>query len=507
MLAHRTRLTGALAAACLIGGVVAVAAPAAADPISGYECVVDTPTQGANPALQPLRVCASFDRAKYAAGDDVKLTVSATNLGTATAPGVAIYEPDKTGSDEFTAQPAGTLMVLRGGTDLPPGHTLISEIDGYADDPASGAVTYSAPVYQTPTNLTATTFGPNVSISSAVTPETGNYSGSVFADGNGNGRPDPGEGIAGAQIALYGPYGGVDGNPAQTYIATTGADGSFQLTGLPAGQYEAYDNSAPAGWYVQSVNTGEVMVRHTGGSGPGRFLATPTPIPLTGTMSFDQTSYHAGDTAHVTVTLTNTSAKPIYHVIAACGMDDVTDMYGTGNGWDKLTATNAPGITVPADKTVTLHLSEIVPAGEFPSSDGTYDALCEFAPFPPFQPSSAPLLRASATLLAPTVSTTSFVVNLVDDNPQGGQSKALVQFIDPASKDVVGGGAYGASSGATVTVRPGTDKIELGTPTQGWKLAPGQPATIDTSTLTPGQTVDIHVVPTEPLTPPAPPAS
>ncbi|HEY3609711.1 MAG TPA: hypothetical protein VGL06_19575, partial [Pseudonocardiaceae bacterium] len=150
-------------------------------------------------------MCASFDKASYSSGDVVKLTVSATNVGTGTAPGVAMWQQDTSGSDGWTGNPVGGLITNETGEDLPAGDTIVSEVDGYAADPASGVVAFSGSVIQFQPNGPGSTFGAPVTISSSVTPATGDYGGVVFADGNGNGQPDPGEGLAGGQITLTGP--------------------------------------------------------------------------------------------------------------------------------------------------------------------------------------------------------------------------------------------------------------------------------------------------------------
>ncbi len=501
MLANRPRLAGALSAALIVGSSLALAIPASADPTPGYDCVVDTPDQGANPQFQPIQVCASFDKAHYSSGDTVKATVSVQNLGTAPAPGVTIWTMSITGSDHLTSAPVGPLITDGTGPNLAPGQTIVSEVEGYAADPASGAVTFSAPVSQFGSNGVGDTFGPPVSITSAVTAETGDYSGVVFADGDGNGTPDSGEGLGGVRVSLSGPFNGINGNGTQSYSATTDANGDFSLTGLPAGRYSASVDD-PAGWYVHPANGGTVTVG-AAGAGPDLYAATPSPTPLTASMSFDQSSYHAGDTVNVTLNLTNTGANTLDDVQADCDISgEAGGLLGVGNGWDQLTN---PGITVPGNQTVTLHLSEILPVDEATNITGKYTADCVFQPFVGYQ-MDGPEARVSATVLPPTVPTTNFVVNFVEDGQQSDVPSPALSLVDPATQNIVAGSKFGYPTGDTVTVAQGTWNVTLNPLSWAWKLAPGQLSTLNTSTIAPGQTVTIHVVPTTPQpTPPTPP--
>ncbi|HEV3358153.1 MAG TPA: SdrD B-like domain-containing protein [Pseudonocardiaceae bacterium] len=501
MLIIRPRLGGALSAAFILSSSLVLAIPASADATPGYDCVVDTPYQGANPQLQPIQVCASFDKANYSSGDTVKATISVKNLGTAPAPRVTIWPMTITGTDHVTGNPQGPLITNGFGPTLAPGDTVVSEVDGYAADPASGTVTFSAPVYQFLGNGSGNAFGDPVSITSAVTAATGNYSGVVFADGNGNGSPDSGEGLAGVQVTLSGPFSGINGNSAQNYSATTDANGAFGLTGLPAGRYSA-SVANPAGWYVQPAHGGTVTVS-AADTGPDRYEATPSPTPLTASMSFDQTSYHAGDTVNVTINLTNTSATTLRGVQAECdpaAQDGV--LIGAGKGWNQL---RNPGVTVLANHTLTLHLSEIIPVEEAGDITGKYEADCLFQPFVGYR-ANAPEASASATLLAPSVPTTTFKVNIVNDDPRNIGGTPGLHLLDPATRDIVAGGFFGFGTGATVAVAQGTWDIALGSSANGpFRLASGQACTLDTASIASGQTVDIHVVPVTQLAPPTPP--
>jgi PKD repeat protein len=501
---NRVRRSSALVAACLFGAGLLVAAPAAwasapaatAASTPGYDCVVETPYAGSPAAFQPLRVCASFDKAGYSSGDVVKLTVSATNIGTGTAPGVLMRQGDTSGSDQWTGTPVGALITDGVGEDLPAGDTVVSEVDGYAADPAAGVVTFTAHVYQFQPNGAGSTFGDPVSISSSVTPATGDYRGLVFADGNGNGQPDTGEGLAGAQLTLTGPYDGINGNPAQTYQTASDAQGDFQLSGLPAGHYSV-DASGPSGWFVRPGPDGQATVDSSGGTSRVLFPATPSPFPLQASLSFDKTGYQAGDTAQITINLTNTSGSDLHGIQSQCNPPgDGDGMWGKGAGWEVL---QAPGLTVPADQTTTLHLSEIVPANAVGSPAGQVVLDCVFGPNPGYELTGVAEAHDSATVSAPA-NPVDFTLDMVDDNPLDGPVSFSPDLLDPASQDPVLTWA-----GQVSNLPAGSYDIDIAGAAGGWSLAPGQSNVLNTADISDGQTVDVHVVRTTTIAPPSAP--
>lgn len=506
MLTARARLSGALVVTCLIGSGLVLAAPqAAADATPGFGCVVEAPFAGAPAAFQPIRVCASFDKSSYLSGDVVKLTVSATNLGTGTAPGVEMDDPDRSGSFSADRLAEGPLLTDGVGTDIPAGATIVSEVDGFDSDPASGAVTFSGRVDQFQPDGTGSSFGDPVTISSSVTPATGNYGGLVFVDGNNSGQPDPGEGLAGARITLTGPDQG-DGNLPPSFTTTSDAQGAFRFTGLPAGHYEV-GATGPNGWFVRPGRDARAVVDADSGADPVPFPATPNPFPLRAGVSFDKTSYQEGETAQITVNLTNTSSSDLHGVQAQCNPGgDGDGMWGVGAGWEAL---DAPGVTVPADSTTTLHLAEDVPAGTVGGVPGGIFLDCIFGPNPGFELDGVPQASAHAAVTAAT-DPVSFTLRFVSDNPLDGPVNCPINLLDPANQDPLLGlldrgaatvsdlpaGTYDiADTVADTVVGAGCD----------FTLAPGQSSVLNTADITDGQTVDVHVVRTTPLALPSEP--
>lgn len=503
MFTTRARLSGALVATCLIGSFLALAAPqAAADSAPGFGCVVESPNPGTGSPVpfQPLRVCASFDKSSYLSGDVVKLTVSATNIGTATAPGVEMNDLDTGGTFSTDRIPDGPLLTSNTGTDLPAGDTIVSEEDGFGSDSASGAVTFSGRVDEFESNGLGQSFGDPVTISSTVTPASGNYSGVVFVDNNGNGQPDPGEGLAGAQITLIGPDQGADLSAQQDFTATSDAQGAFRFTGLPAGQY-GVSTSGPNGWFVQPGPTDQATIDANSGTSPVLFPASPSPLPLHETASFDKTSYQTGDNAQITVNLTNTSSSDLHGIEALCDLSgDGNVMSGTGAGWDVL---HGPGITVPADQTTTLHLTEDVPLDTVDSVPPGVFFDCDFVPAFDVDPTLQ--ASAQATVTDPP-GAVDFTAQMVSSNPLfDGPDFCRFDLLDPANQDPLLRGA--PAGGETVPDLPaGSYDISIEpSPDCHFELAPDQSTVLNTADITDGQTVDIHVVRTTPLTAPSAP--
>lgn len=497
MVASKARSFGVLIAGCALGAAALSATPAAADTTPGYGCVVET-AAGSEPAtLQPLQVCASFDKSSYLSGDTVKLTVSVQNLGNATASDV--YLPDFGSGYSFVGSGRGLFLggLVNGGIDLPPGATTVVEEDGASGEPASGVVEYSTQIdegsYSTGGGTSRYVLGPGLTISASVTAVTASYSGVVFTDTNGNGVPDPGEGLAGTQITLFGVEGA---QQPSSYTATSDAQGVFQFTGLPAGQYTESIN-APSGWVVPSPEGSNVVT--VDGSPANTNVLYPARRPLSGTLhasiAFDKKTYQVGDTAGLTVTLTNSGSTDLPGIQAGCDHDGSSeDVSGTGIGWDAL---RGSGVDVPAGQSTTVNLTEVIPTRD---SGGTIYAECAFGPDVANFGADYPDPTATATATEATGPTTGFTMHVVVDNPLAVGWVGSLRLLDPASQDPVAV----AGDGGTVSGLPaGTYDLQT---VDGVSLASGQASTLSTADVTSGQTVTVHVLVTGPQpAPPTPP--
>ncbi len=68
---------------------------------------------------------------------------------------------------------------------------------------------------------------------------TGSIGDSIFLDANGNGTPDAGEGISGIDVSVtyLGPDGVLGTDDDVVFETTTDSDGTYNVSGLPAGEY------------------------------------------------------------------------------------------------------------------------------------------------------------------------------------------------------------------------------------------------------------------------------
>lgn len=111
----------------------------------------------------------------------------------------------------------------------------------------------------------------------------------------------------------------------------------------------------------------------------GAPMAEASAAPLTGlhpTLTLDKDLYHVGDTANVTITLTNSGPVALTGITAGCNrIGNANQLNASGPGWAALASTGA-GVTIPAGQTLTFHISATVPqaAQQF----GYYAAICDF---------------------------------------------------------------------------------------------------------------------------------
>jgi uncharacterized repeat protein (TIGR01451 family) len=214
-----------------------------------------------NNTISNIKLGAGFDGSNYNFGElgaslSGEVFVDANRNGVLNAGengigGVRITLEDSEGKILGTA--ASALDGTYSFANLPAGRYLLIET------PASGYGT-SSPISLTVTLPVAGLANQNFGLTTAT------LSGTVFADGNGNGRQDPGDpGIPGVALTLAGRD--VNGNRI-TRTITTAANGSYQFANLLAGNYSISEGSTPG--YREGVNTiGTVNGRPDGTLGPG----------------------------------------------------------------------------------------------------------------------------------------------------------------------------------------------------------------------------------------------
>ena len=476
MSSFHVRLWPTIGAVVVLGGL---ALPAAADSAPNSACAVEQAG-----TADPMQVCVSFDQAAYQSSGTINLTVAVTDLGTSPHTQVQVLP----GAGSTFGKLTGDIGLLGGYDDtITPGATVTAHATGYATDPSSGSVVYNA---QTEENDNTAALGtPTANISATVTPVVGSYGGVIFGDLNGNGVQDAGEpGVANADVTLNGPFSGLAGQDGpQNYEATTDAHGHFLLGNLPGGNYTVLI-TPPQTWQVTYAES--VTVDGSTGQANLSFPATATfAQSLHATMRFDRPSYHVGDQAGVTVVLTNVSKNTISDIQNECDQAGFPgSLLGIGKGWDVF---SGAGVTLAPGQRKVFHLSEAVTADSLPG--GNFDAGCTFGPNAQTGDTLGyPGAQADAKVLPSLKPTIDFSVQFVNDGSGG-----TPQFIGSLLVEAGNGDPIVFYSRQATTQYTGIPqgRYALTQLDDTWQFAPGQSPLIDTSTLTPGQVVQVHLVP------------
>lgn len=215
--------------------------------------------------------------------------------------------------------------------------------------------------------------------------------GVLYADKNRNGQQDPGEAIARAEVTIFG------GDDSSEHTTTSDADGKFGFRDLAPGTYHPSYQLAD-GWVVhhgkaagdlitvvENVTT-EVTVR----------AERPYSEQLEATGSLDHDSYGQSASAKVTVTLTNTSDRPMGGIQARCNRDDSRRALGEGAGWSVLSGN---GVSLQAGERRTITIVEELPQAA--RDDGQVTLKCDFAPNAAWN-SDGPVLQDEAAVTGGT---------------------------------------------------------------------------------------------------------
>lgn len=307
--------------------VLATAAPAVAEPTAADQ--VD------------LAVTATFDKPSYFVAEDVTMSVTVTNNGTATARNVVLSD---SGNSPFTAADLAELSSLGTGVDIAPGQSVTVTATGKV--PASVEVltltleARSADQDKNAADNTATA-------EAAIIQRTGNLNGTVYGDRDGDKEFDAGEGLAGVVVQSG------SGDRVRTDAA-----GRFAMRDVPEGTH-SLQLGLPSGWTEGQLPSVDV---HAGEDNEAFIRAVRPSTALRATMAFDQRVYAVGDPVRQRVTLTNTGRVDLAGITARC-LEGAAPNVLSGLGWGDLVHYERPGVTVRAGETRTFDFDDVVPPG------------------------------------------------------------------------------------------------------------------------------------------------
>ncbi|MEV4148982.1 hypothetical protein AB0J40_35360 [Amycolatopsis sp. NPDC049691] len=301
----------------------------------------------------------ALDKTTYRTDEDIRFTFTVTNTGSTTAKGLWVSQHIIEPTDLFVPYDPGWGPLTSGkpGVDLEPGKSFVFHGTGKVREVDQATTVLRGVVFD------ATHFGVGeFSADAKVVPAPGHAEGVVYGDKNGNGKRDPGEELAGAKLTLRYVNGG------GTHTATSGPDGTIVFD-VPGAEYYV-GGEVVDGWLIplRVVRIGADTHLDVRG-------APPLNGALKASMAFTQSSYQAGEPAHVTVTLSNSGPIPLRGVVAECnrvGNDYI--LKGTGPGWGDLVWSR--GVTLAAGETRTFDVTETVPKAAF--NRGFVAAYCDF---------------------------------------------------------------------------------------------------------------------------------
>ncbi len=297
-----------------------------------------------------LRVTASFSKAAYGPDEQLRITVEVSNAGAVPAAGVRVrYDPAPNGVrlDDPGWGELGT------GVALAPGEKRTLQLTGKRFDDNAVPVRFSGDVVSDPAE-DANPADNRFDIQANIDGPVGEVSGVVFHDVNGNGTPDPAEAIGRTEVLLED-----NGHPARGFLAVTDEQGQYTVKDVPVGDYHV---SLTARDWAVSAGTSRVTVKP--GKNKDTHVRAVHPVfgTLSASMKLDRDTYQPGDTAKVQVTLVNRGTVDVVGVTAGCnGYGNPNGLKGDGAGWGAL-AHRGAGVTVPAGATITVDVSEAVPA-------------------------------------------------------------------------------------------------------------------------------------------------
>ncbi|HWO67969.1 MAG TPA: hypothetical protein VNO31_48840 [Umezawaea sp.] len=313
------------------------------DPVPVPDAAPGVPDINAGVADPGITV--KVDGGPYLVGQTFPVEITVTNHGDAAATGVRAFTQTVSGS--FVAVNGLGVLGTAPGASIPAGEKVVVVAEGRAFSWQGPPVTRFSISSNGDRSYENNNFDVAVPLT-APDSRRGSVSGLVYGDANGNGAADAGEGLQGVEVTLS-----AEGQPVRV---RTGADGWYRAADLPLRTYWVSAGDAPGGWVLPTYQyldvDGDEVLDFRG--------VRPLSDQLEASVDFTEDTYAVGQTARITVVLTNKGSQDISGVKAACDRSGegphVVDMAIGDLAW------NRPGVTVPAGGSLTLTVTGVVPA-------------------------------------------------------------------------------------------------------------------------------------------------
>ncbi|MEO6088943.1 MAG: SdrD B-like domain-containing protein [Umezawaea sp.] len=311
-------------------------------------------------------VTVKVDGGPYLVGQSIPVEITVTNHGTATATNVRAYNLPVSGS-YLSINSYGPLSSTgTTGASIAAGEKLVVNTDArvynWQGAPVARFTIYSSSGDSSYQNNNFDVAVPMTAPDSG----KGSISGLIYGDANGNGSADVGEGLPGVQVTLS------DGTLDSPKV-NTGADGRFKFSDLALRNYGVYAHEAPDGWVLP--NSGYVNV--DGDEYLEYRAVRPLSDQLGASIAFTEDTYAVGQTAEMTVVLTNKGGTEISGIKAGCDRSGGEGPHVVDMGLGDL-AWNGAGVTVGAGRSRTLTITGVVPAKAL--GFGAVSVACDFGP-------------------------------------------------------------------------------------------------------------------------------
>lgn len=317
------------------------------------ESEAEAPVEDAAPAsVEDFVVNATFDKASYVTGEDMRITATIKNNGPATT-----VTADAWGQDPDLVQ-VREWGDLNRKTPIAAGATVTVKFTGAVGNPDVTTARLRLGVYD---ETGATKY---FEFTVPVTPTFGHATGTAFDDRDGDNRFDAGEALAGVTLTWQSNL-----HNDTKFTATTGADGTFSLPKLPTGPYFV-SGTAPDGLLIGY----RAMTIDASGVDGLLFRAVRPITDLDVNLEFAKDTYGRAETPTVHVTLTNKGDLPLTGILAYCNRSGGSQgLEGRSAGWGALATS---GVDIAPHSTLKLEVSEPMPEAAY--QYGSVTVGCDF---------------------------------------------------------------------------------------------------------------------------------